>query len=352
MNSKFLTKIKETENVILTYCRDNSDVWWNFAFLKKLITDDELQKIEDFFKKVDKKPTIYFLDDEKYKEISKSLLNKRYEISSKDYWMFWNKDIPSVDETDIIEVKSNEEFEKWIETFIKSYPKDDPQNPYGEQTQFANIIRKAWNEKKTKEDKYFLVLDNKTPVAVGILTNYNGMGYISGIGAIPSFRGKGFGKRISLYCVKKSFEQGNKIHFLATEKGHYPFNFYERIGFKPEFIATYYTKQLQENKFDLVKREIENILPNSPLDFELKHSELVLKWVLKLNPDADESLKISALSHDIDRAITKITEKDLKDYSKINEFKKEHAIRSANFISDFLKSMIIPNRLLIGLSIL
>lgn len=91
------------------------------------------------------------------------------------------------------------------------------------------------------------------------------------------------------------------------------------------------------NKFNLVRKEIESILPNSPLDFELKHSELVLKWVLKLNPDSDEALKIAALSHDIDRAITKITEKDLTDYSKIDEFKKEHAIRSAKFICDILK---------------
>lgn len=89
--------------------------------------------------------------------------------------------------------------------------------------------------------------------------------------------------------------------------------------------------------FEIIKKEVEAILPNSPLDFELKHSELVLKWVLKLKPDADEALKIAAISHDIDRAMTGITEKDLKDYSKINEFKKEHSIRSAKFICDILK---------------
>ncbi len=59
--------------------------------------------------------------------------------------------------------------------------------------------------------------------------------------------------------------------------------------------------------------------------------------MLNLKPDADEALKIAALSHDIDRAITKILEKDLNDYSKINEFKKEHSIRSAQFICNILK---------------
>lgn len=89
-------------------------------------------------------------------------------------------------------------------------------------------------------------------------------------------------------------------------------------------------------KFDLIEKEIENILPKSPLDFELAHAKLVLKWVCKLKPEADEALKIAALSHDIDRAMTGITEKDLKDFSQINEFKKEHSIRSAKFICDLL----------------
>lgn len=105
-------------------------------------------------------------------------------------------------------------------------------------------------------------------------------------------------------------------------------------------------------KFNLIKKEIENILPNSPLDFELKHSELVLKWVLNLKPDANESLKIAALSHDIDRAITKITEKDLKDFSKIDEFKKEHSIRSAQFICDILKKDNYPQNIIDRVKIL
>ncbi len=90
-------------------------------------------------------------------------------------------------------------------------------------------------------------------------------------------------------------------------------------------------------KFDLVKKEVQQLLPKSPIVFELIHSKLVFKWVLKLKPDADEALKIAAVAHDIDRAITGITEKDLKDYSKIDAFKQEHAIRSAKFICKILR---------------
>ena len=91
------------------------------------------------------------------------------------------------------------------------------------------------------------------------------------------------------------------------------------------------------SKFTDVQKEIEGILPNSPLDFDLEHARIVLKWVLRLKPDADEALKIAAIAHDIDRAITGITEKDLKDYSQINVFKKDHSLRSAQFIREILE---------------
>jgi hypothetical protein len=96
------------------------------------------------------------------------------------------------------------------------------------------------------------------------------------------------------------------------------------------------------SNFNIIKKQIELILPKSPLSFELIHAQLVLKWVLKLKPDANEALQISAIGHDIDRAITGITEKDLTDYSNINKFKKEHGIRSANFVVDILKTHNYP----------
>ncbi|MFH1500921.1 MAG: DUF4202 family protein [archaeon] len=90
-------------------------------------------------------------------------------------------------------------------------------------------------------------------------------------------------------------------------------------------------------RFDLLKKDIEDQLPKSPLTFELKHAELTLKWLLKLKPEANEALKIAALAHDIERAVTGITEKDLEDYSKIHEFKKEHAKRSVKITLDMMK---------------
>lgn len=97
-----------------------------------------------------------------------------------------------------------------------------------------------------------------------------------------------------------------------------------------------------KNLIKLFEKEIQRLLSESPVKEDIMHSKLVLKWVLKLKPDCDDALKIAAIAHDIDRAITKITEKDLKDYSKIKEFKNEHALRSANFTEQILKKYDFP----------
>jgi len=95
---------------------------------------------------------------------------------------------------------------------------------------------------------------------------------------------------------------------------------------------------IEMKKFKSLKVEIEKIISNSPLEEDLHHSKLTLEWLLKLKHDSDEPLQIAALTHDIDRAVTGITEAHhLKDLSKIHEFKREHAIRSAKITIGLLK---------------
>ncbi|MEK7447475.1 MAG: DUF4202 family protein [Patescibacteria group bacterium] len=92
------------------------------------------------------------------------------------------------------------------------------------------------------------------------------------------------------------------------------------------------------NKITKTKNEIKEILKESPLDFEVKHAEHTLKRLLELMPDADNAVQIAALAHDIDRGVYKITEThNLKDFGNIDDFKREHAIRSAQVTKELLE---------------
>lgn len=97
---------------------------------------------------------------------------------------------------------------------------------------------------------------------------------------------------------------------------------------------------IEPEKYQTIIFEIEATLPNSVWKEELKHAQGALKWLLKMEPDADDDIKIATLSHDIDRAYES-EKKDLKNIAnsrvKYADFKNEHAQKAGQVISEILK---------------
>lgn len=87
--------------------------------------------------------------------------------------------------------------------------------------------------------------------------------------------------------------------------------------------------------FEFLKEQIIEILVRSPLPEDKTHGEDTVRWLLSLNPDADECLKIAALSHDIERGSeNRLKGKDFPDY---DTFKIYHAKHSAEIMKEFLE---------------
>ena len=84
-----------------------------------------------------------------------------------------------------------------------------------------------------------------------------------------------------------------------------------------------------------VKKKIEEIIQNSPVPEDPIHSKNTLEWLLKLNPHADDALKIAALGHDIERAIEKRKVRR-GDYENYDAFKKAHALNSAKILAEIM----------------
>ena len=99
------------------------------------------------------------------------------------------------------------------------------------------------------------------------------------------------------------------------------------------------------DKINLVKRKIEEVIKGSSVPEDPIHSKNTLEWLLKLMPDADESLKIAALGHDIERAIEKrkVRRQDYKDY---DAFKDAHALNSANVLTEIMQACDIDKKMI------
>ena len=95
----------------------------------------------------------------------------------------------------------------------------------------------------------------------------------------------------------------------------------------PNEIASKLKMEMEDVEELLTERTLEQVL-EALRDGKISDADIkgILLKVVQ-GTAVDEALKISALSHDIERAITGMSERDLKDYSKINEYKREHALR-------------------------
>ena len=81
---------------------------------------------------------------------------------------------------------------------------------------------------------------------------------------------------------------------------------------------------------------IRSIIEGSPVPEDLEHSANTLEWLLRLDPHADEALRIAALGHDVERAVSsrRINKADFKSF---DEFKAAHAMNSARILAEILE---------------
>jgi len=74
-----------------------------------------------------------------------------------------------------------------------------------------------------------------------------------------------------------------------------------------------------------IKKEIKNIILQSPFKTDWSHAKSTKKWLLKLKPDADIALQIAALTHDIERGLKSNLDKSSKKFNNYENHKKIHS---------------------------
>jgi hypothetical protein len=91
-----------------------------------------------------------------------------------------------------------------------------------------------------------------------------------------------------------------------------------------------------KDKIEHAKQRIRALISRSPVPEDPLHAENTLKWLMKLEPNADTALQLAALAHDIDRTDedTKVRRDAFDDY---DSFKTAHAWHSAEILRRILE---------------
>jgi hypothetical protein len=87
-----------------------------------------------------------------------------------------------------------------------------------------------------------------------------------------------------------------------------------------------------------LEKEILEIISKSPIKTDLLHAKSTRKWVLRLKPDADYALQISALAHDIERGLEPNYHNKTKEkFDNYEKHKRTHSEKSAKIIIKLLE---------------
>ncbi len=229
----------------ICYSTLDTSPFWNNALVDQTLSDDQRLQVEEELNQRARKPAFYFEDRQDLQKFSNMLMQAGFEVAAEDTLLSHSGE--NIDEQKFDQVKkvmNEEELEIYCKTFDHCFQKDDPQNPYGELGEYLIACKSVWRKHHaTNKVEYFIAYKDSKPVAVSALTNHKNLGYISNVGSLKSVRGEGYGKLATMFCVAQSKKNGNTLHFLATEEGTYPNEFYKRIGFEKKCIAKLLVKK-------------------------------------------------------------------------------------------------------------
>jgi ribosomal protein S18 acetylase RimI-like enzyme len=256
--SEFLKKFQQLEYKLvfdqiielpfarICYCADYDSEYWNYAFVEHVIDNVQLQLIGEEFLKLRRRATIQFVNDPSFAGLVSLLDEHGYVKKYEDSWMFFEgNEIVQSRFSEVKKVETVEELKIFLRVFDASYQADDPQNPYGELGGYLVTAERDWmNHHESGRVEYFIVFKEQEPVAVSTIIHHEDIGYIANVGSLRDVRGQGYGKLATLYCVNVSQKKGNKYHCLSTEEGTFPYEFYQKIGFKKKFSTLGFTKQV------------------------------------------------------------------------------------------------------------
>ncbi|QKJ22777.1 GNAT family N-acetyltransferase [Poseidonibacter lekithochrous] len=136
------------------------------------------------------------------------------------------------DDLNINFVGSKEDIATWVEIASNSFS-------------FPIIYETIYNLSKNKNIDLLLIYKDDIPIGTALIfTNSNVVG-VHFLSILSSYRGNSFSKNIIEEIV--SFAKREELQYLTLITSSLSSNFYEKLGFKKQFVLNYYIKQCNKS---------------------------------------------------------------------------------------------------------
>ena len=224
------------------------DGFWNYAFVPSGVDlSEKLELISNQFTSSNRIPCIYTADSGTQQKTADLLTKAGYVPLSEESFMTYtlNSSIKtkptSLTVKCVTDEKTRVDFE---DVFTSAYGGDKtPEQPYGELDEsYIRALRQSFSNKQ--KFYHFVCYDNKIPVSIATLCFLDGKGGLYNVVTVPSYRSKGCGTVATKACIDKWIELKGDTLFLQTETGSFVEKWYYKLGFKLNFTAQTYYKNI------------------------------------------------------------------------------------------------------------
>ena len=253
-----ITENKEYEKFNIVYSNTISDFYYNYINSVKVCNNIDvielLNKAENIINEqynrefcVALLPTDGYIYDKRDEVFDPNI----YECVSNEVWQIYT-DFENVQNIFTnckfnITLENTTDMELFSNEMYDSYVTGDDDDPYGDLDLAYKEAYKNFKKNSDRIEQDFFIIKNKNEVVGVVQDAYDEE--IFGIYCLAiksSYRNKGIGKEVIKQLLKRCKELNKKIAFLQTEKGFYPEQIYNKLGFK-EICTEYYYKKRKSN---------------------------------------------------------------------------------------------------------
>ena len=224
-----------------------SDGYWNYCFVPEYVNfTAHLESILEAFHAAERNPCLYFSEDKKVSSASESLIEHGFTPLFEESFMTYSiKKSVDVKPSSVVakQVKDDVSQHDFLEVFGRAYGGEKTlEQPYGELDEtYVKALSRSF--KNQNQFFHYVCYEGQFPVSIASLCFVDGKGGLYNVGTLPAHRGKGYGTIATKACVDKWLELDGETMFLQTETGSAVEKWYQKMGFKQEFIGRTFYKE-------------------------------------------------------------------------------------------------------------
>ena len=249
----YLSEKKSYDKFDLSLSDGIEDCIWNLAINLKINTKEEFvdiwEEIKQIMRSKNRIPAVYVTPSSPIFERIDEIIPSEFIVAFHDMWMILDNTKSTPQYKSRLDININEvSYEKrklFVETTMKGFKTDDPNDPYGDiGDYYRDVLLDSFdNPQNEYKVKHYMAEHNGLPVSTASVISKGNIACVNNVVTIKEYKNNGICKEVMSNVFEGLRSSGVDEVFLQTEKGSYVEKFYENFGFKTVFEGICY----QEN---------------------------------------------------------------------------------------------------------